>query len=260
MSRRRIFKHPPVSEVTLDLQFQGEVPAEELHRFPTTIGTSLGDPELIMRFSHHALVSPRRVHHQNPDPVPWGWEFQAEDPKRIVTVAATRITQNLLRSQDWPSGEYVGWERNAARFRELLTSVGPLFSGLSIRRAGLRYINRIAIKRETNLATWFTVVPEQLEPVRKLWDFTFTRTWESGTDFPQHSTTVTLTKSDPPKDMAEDETFGVTLDIDVFNLRVQDAPEFDSVPDWFEKAHLFENRVFESCITEALAAQFEPEE
>ena len=103
------------------------------------------------------------------------------------------------------------------------------------------------------------MVPAPLEPVNKLWDFTFTRTWESGIDFPQHSATVTLTKSDPPKDMAE-ETFGVTLDIDVFNLWVRDAPDFDSVPDWFEKAHLFENMVFESCVTDALAAQFQPEE
>ena len=53
---------------------------------------------------------------------------------------------------------------------------------------------------------------------------------------------------------------GVTLDIDVFNLWVRDAPDFDAVPEWFARAHLFENAVFESCIRDALAVQFQPME
>ena len=53
---------------------------------------------------------------------------------------------------------------------------------------------------------------------------------------------------------------GVTLDIDVFNLWVRDAPDFDAVPGWFERAHLFENMIFERCVTEALAVQFQPVE
>ena len=260
MSRRRIFKSPPVSEVILDLQFQDEVPADQLRHLPRKISGSLGDPKLVMRVSNFALVSPRRIQHQDPGASPWGWEFSGNDPERLVTVAATRITQNLLRSEDWPSGEYVGWEVNLARFCELLKVVSSLFSGLKIRRAGLRYINRVASEKGADLADWFTVVPAPLKPVKKLWDFTFTRTWESGIDFPQHSATVTLTKSDlPDEDMAA-ERFGVMLDIDVFNLWVQHAPDFDSVPEWFEEAHQFENRIFESCITEDLAAKFQPEE
>ena len=243
----------------MDLQFQDGAPIEQLVHLPRELSESLGDSVPIMRMSHHALVSPRRIEHQQPDHFPWGWEFSAEDPQRLVTVAANRITQNLLRSQDWPSGEYVGWELNSALFRELLRAVKPIFSTLTIRRAGLRYINRVVIDKRTDLADWFTVVPTPHEPVEKLWDFTFTRTWESGIDFPRHSVTVTLTKSDSPEEMVE-ETFGVTLDIDVFNLWVQHAPDFDSVPDWFEEAHLFENLVFESCITDALAAQFQPKE
>ena len=90
-------------------------------------------------------------------------------------------------------------------------------------------------------------------------DLAFTWTWESGIEFPQHSATVTLAKSDPPKDMGGD-MLGVTLDIDVFNLWVRDAPDFDAVPGWFERAHLFENMIFERCVTEALAVQFQPVE
>ena len=45
-----------------------------------------------------------------------------------------------------------------------------------------------------------------------------------------------------------DDVLGVTLDIDVFNLWVRDAPDFDAVPEWFDRAHLFVNAVFESCI------------
>ncbi len=212
-----------------------------------------------MRISNHALVSPHRIENQDPDHFLWGWEFLAEHPRRLVTVAANRITQNLLRSQEWPGGEYVGWELNSASFRELLTVVEPMFADLTIRRAGLRYVNRVVIKKGADLEDWFTVVPRPLQPVKKLWDFTFTRTWESGIEFPQHSATVTLTKSDPPHDMG-DEMLGVTLDIEVFNLWVKHAPDFDAAPEWFERAHLFENVVFESCITDALAVTFQPME
>ena len=259
MSRRRIYRRPPVAEVILDLQFQDAAPPEQLSRLPERIDGSLGDPVPVMRISNHSLVSPRRIENQDPDHFLWGWEFLAEDPRRLVTVAADRITQNLLRSQDWPGGEYVGWERNSASFRDLLEVVGPMFSELTIRRAGLRYINRVVIEKGADLEDWFTIAPAPLELVRKLWDFTFTRTWESGIEFPQHSATVTLGKSDPPKDVVED-MLGVTLDIDIFNLWVKDAPDFDAVPEWFERAHLFENRVFESCITGALAVQFQPME
>lgn len=259
MSRRRIYRSPPVAEVILDLQFQNEAPPEQLHRVPERIGGSLGDPVPVMRISNQALVSPRRIENQEPEHLLWGWEFLAEDPRRLVTVAADRITQNLLRSKDWPSGEYLGWERNSESFRKLLEVVEPMFADLTIRRAGLRYINRVVIEKRADLEDWFTVVPAPLELVTKLWDFTFTRTWESGIDFPQHSATVTLTKSDPPKDMGDD-TLGVTLDIDVFNLWVKDAPDFDAVPEWFHRAHLFENTVFESCITKALAVRFQPKE
>ena len=259
MSRRRIFRRPPVSEVILDLQFQDEAPAEQLPRVPERVGASLGDPVPVMRISNHSLASPRRIENQEPEHVLWGWEFLAEDPQRLVTVAANRITQNLLRSEEWPSGEYVGWELNSGSFRELLELVAPMFSSLTIRRAGLRYINRVLIKKGTDLQNWFNVVPAPLELVSKLWDFTFTRTWESGADFPHHSATVSLAKSDPPTDMSDDE-LGVALDIDIFNLWVKDAPDFDAVPDWFEQAHAFENVVFESCVTEALAVQFQPVE
>ena len=258
MSRRRVFKKPPVSEVILDLQFQEDAPPEQLPQLPERIG-SLGDPAPVIRISHQSLVSPRRIENQDPDHTLWGWEFLAEDPQRLVTVAANRITQNLLRSEEWPAGEYVGWELNSASFRRLLEVLAPTFAALTIRRAGLRYINRVVIGKGTDLGDCFTVVPAPPGQVEKLWDFTFTQTWESGIDLPKHSATVTLTKSDPPKDVPED-TFGVTLDIDVFNLWVKDAPSFDSVPSWFEEAHVFENEIFESCITEALAQQFQPEE
>ena len=243
----------------MDLQFRDEVPPEQLLQLPERIGGLLGASVPVMRISHHALVSPRRIDNQDPDHLLWGWEFLAENPQRLVTIAANRITQNLLRSEEWPGGEYVGWELNLASFCKLLEVAEPLFSALPICRAGLRYINRVVIDKGTDLGDWFTVVPAPPGPVRKLWDFTFTQTWESGIDFPKHSATVTLTKSDPPKDVGVD-TFGVTLDIDVFNLWVQDAPDFASVPDWFEDAHIFENMVFESCITDALALQFQPAE
>ena len=259
MSRRRIFRSPPVSEVILDLQFQDEAPPEQLPRVPERVGASLGDPVPVMRISNHSLASPRRIENQEPEHVLWGWEFLAEDPQRLVTVAANRITQNLLRSEEWPSGEYVGWELNSRSFRELLELVAPMFSSLTIRRAGLRYINRVVIKKGTDLENWFNVVPAPLELVSNLWDFTFTRTWESGIEFPHHSATVSLAKSDPPTDMSDDE-LGVALDIDIFNLWVKDAPDFDAVPDWFERAHLFESVVFESCITDDLAVQFQPVE
>jgi uncharacterized protein (TIGR04255 family) len=259
--RRRVYREPPVHEVVLDLQFAGETSIERLGSLPEQVGDTLGIANPVTRISAHTLASPRGVANRPPEQQFWGWEFVREDPIRVVTVSANQVAQHFLRSQGWPTDSYVGWEANASAFLDLLRVTGPFFKDLEVRRAGLRYINRIAIPSSSTLEEWFTVVPPPLTAVDGLWGFSISRTWERAPSHPGLSATVTLAKADiPPTVLPHPDDTGIVLDIDVFNLWVHDAPHLDEVPQWIQQAHSLENTIFESCITESLAARFKPTE
>lgn len=262
---RRQYRNPPVHEVIIDLQFAGALNRKELDRLPSLVGSAFGQTGPIQRVSQHTLLKPHGlVVNRPPNAVLWGWEFTTEEPHRVTTVSANQLTQHFLRSDDWPRGSYVGWEAHADAFTQLTEAVRDAFSDLAIRRAGVRYINRIAVPAESSLDEWFTVVPAPHPDLEELWDLKVSRTWARSKERPHLSGTVSLSRiQDPPLDdardgEAEDAPFALTLDIEVFNLYVRNAPSFDEISEWIEEAHKLENRIFEHCITEALAERFDP--
>lgn len=257
MSKRLHYRNPPVHEVILDLQFEGALPAQALQDLPSRVGHSLGEAKPITRISTHVLAGSRSATHRPPQTAFWGWEFFQEQPQRQVTVSANQITQHFQRSEGWPRDEYIGWEANAEAFVTLVSSVRGLFESQRIRRAGLRYVNRIAVPRSIMLEEWFSVAPTPLSVFEDVWDFNVSRTWERAPGFPGLSGTVTLGKIEiPPDDQPDEAALGVQLDVDIFNLWVRDAPQFSEVPEWIERAHSLENKVFKACIKKPLAHRF----
>jgi uncharacterized protein (TIGR04255 family) len=256
VAARRRYDNPPVHEVVIDLQFVRELNVEVLTAISGRLG-SLGNLSPIQRVTQHTMLRPSGIAvHRPPEPSFWGWEFTSSVPRRVTTVSGNQLTQHFLRSENWPEGTYVGWEVQAESFRQMLELVQPLYSELGIKRAGIRYVNRVALPAETALREWFTVVPPPLPELEGLWGLTVSRTWERAKDFPGLSGTVTLAKTDVPADHGG--SLGVILDIEIFNLYVKDAPAFAEVGQWIDQAHELENRIFESCITSKMAAMFDP--
>lgn len=257
MATRRRYKNPPVHEIVIDLQFEGELPTEVVAGLSTRLQAHLGTAAPIQRIVQQTTLRRSGIAvHRAPEPSLWGWEFDQTEPHRLTTVAANQLTQHFLRSESWPHGEYVGWEKQSEAFAILLDLARSAYSGLPIRRAGIRYVNRMALPNAVALRDWFTVVPPPLPEFDGLWDLTVSRTWSGAREYPGLSGTVSLSKIEAPTDV--EETLGFVLDIDIFNLYVKDAPDLEQVPGWIEKAHELENRVFEHCITGRLAALFEP--
>lgn len=262
--RRRIYRNPPVHEIVLDLQFAGEASFPDLQNLPRVIGNEFGEAKPITRISTHAFVGPNRTTPtaRPPEQAFWGWDMSDTDGerRRITSVTANQLTQHYLRSDQWPAGEYTGWEESADKFLELLQAVGPLFSKLDLQRAGLRYVNRIAVPRESDLETWFSIVPPPMQRLEDLWELSVTRTWKRAKDFPGLSGSVRMRMADDTRPSGTDDDVesqvGVILDIDVFNFWVKDAPKLSEVPEWMESAHSLEHQVFRSCIKPELEQRF----
>ena len=261
---RRIYQNPPVHEIVLDLQFAEEAPLPSVEAFPNIVGTEFGTPAPVSRISTHSLVGSIRssVTSRPPKQEFWGWDLVDRDRRRVSTVTADQLTQHFLRSDGWPEGPYSGWESSAEPFLKLLEAAAHLFENLVVRRAGLRYVNRIAVPRESDLETWFRVVPAPLESLNGLWELSVSRTWKEAPGFPGLSGTVSIMLTQD--DLAEEdlqsrsdlEEVAVTLDIDVFNFWVNKAPQLSEVPEWIERAHRLEHTIFRSCITPALEERF----
>jgi uncharacterized protein (TIGR04255 family) len=257
---RREYSNPPVHEVVLDLQFLVGIEDESVLR---TLRGRLSDLFKVTEEQNMTgvLFSVGPAGHElQPQPRQFtGWLFKDEDatPRWLFKTLATQLTLHIVRSAKWPHGKYVGWETIFARFMKLYDLVKDAYQPLTIRRVGLRYLNRIAIPMDDDPSSWFrfgTSAPEFLKGVRA---FSFRQTWENPGGEEDLGTTIGLTRIDiEDRELAADHQ-GVLLDIDVFNYWVKNAPTFAALPEWFTRAHSVENRIFESCISDRLRERFD---
>lgn len=258
---RRTYADPPVHEVVLDLRFRDNLDDERLEAIPEVLGEVFG-PVVPKRTSSFELQAGFG------SPVPnfrtesrfAGWEYRKEEPLWVLRAQHGQLTLHSARAEDWPRGPYIGWERILERFLDIVPRLEPVYGGLGIRRAGLRYLNRIALPLGSSTEEWFALTLPDPPSVEGLYSFTVEETWEKVVGFDGLSAKIRLAKIKIPDEELAEGRFGVLLDIDVFNLLVADAPEYEHVPGWFERAHEAENRVFESCVTDALRQTFNPTE
>lgn len=257
---RRIYSNPPVHEVILDLQFAVDADPEALEALPGVASDALGPASRLNSFAFRGGFSttgplPIDLHLQQD-----GWEFHRNDPTWIVRAQPQRFTIHSVRSQNWPRGEYIGWEHVAAYLASVHEVVDPLYGQLGVRRAGLRYINRIAVNEGAELERLFNMVPAGPSRVKNLYGFSTQQSWGEFEGAEGFSSTIRFGTIPIPENELEAGGVGLLLDIDVFNLYVETAPEWNECRQWFEDAHDVENHLFEDIITDDLRTTFNLEE
>lgn len=253
----RDYKNPPVHEVILDLQFEDEVDDAVLEALPTKVSEALGPATRLSSFSFEGGFSPSGATPFQAQVRATGWEFRRDEPTWIVRAQPQRLTLHAVRSENWPSGDYVGWEKVAAEFGSVQMAVASVYGELTIRRAGLRYINRIAVAAGEDLEELFHLIPPTPPAVQGLYAFTTHQAWAEVDDHPGYSASMRFGRIAMPDGVPEPEGIGLLLDIDVFNLYLPHAPSWDTCQKWFNEAHEVENALFESTVRDRLRDTFE---
>jgi uncharacterized protein (TIGR04255 family) len=138
----------------------------------------------------------------------------------------------------------------------MLRRVDAVFGEVKVKRAGLRYLNRIALPKHADVAEWLRLGMTAPELLAEPFAFNLRETWERIQGFDGLSATLGLARIHIEDALLATDHDGVLLDIEVFNLLIAHAPSFRQVPDWFVRAHDAENRVFEGCMTDALRNSF----
>lgn len=255
---RSTYAAPPVHEVVLDLKFREALDDEGLETIPDVLGTALDQsvPGRLSSFEVQAGVGSPAPNFRAGSRFS-GWEYVREEPLWVLRAQHGQLTMHFARSEDWPKGPYVGWERILEQFLDIVARLREVYGGLGVRRAGLRYLNRIAVPLGSATEEWFTLALPDPPSVEGLYSFAVEETWEKVVGFDGLSAKIRLAKIRIPHEELAEDQFGVLLDIDVFNLFVGEAPPYDDLAGWFEQAHEAENRVFESCITDALRQRFD---
>lgn len=253
---RKEYPNPPVHEVILDLRLKQGVSEEVVRSLPEAVPNRFGDPRPFQLFQLQAGISSTGAEQLGQESSFGGWIFEAEEPRWVLRTLRDRLTLHAARPGDWPKGEYVGWGEIQERFREVFDAVAAAYAHRELKRIGLRYQNRIAIPEGSDLGEWFNLRLEAPEVFGEVYSFNLRQTWGSLSDFDGLSSTVNLARISVEDPELAENHIGVLLDIDVFNLMVDEAPTWNNVLSWYSKAHEAENRIFEGCVTDQLRKTF----
>jgi uncharacterized protein (TIGR04255 family) len=132
-----------------------------------------------------------------------------------------------------------------------------VYGPLEPKRAGLRYLNRLAIPKGEDISQWLAFKLQAPQLLHDLYAFQVRQTWARAGDYDDISATIGLAKIDVGEPTIAVQNQGVLLDIDVFNLWIEKAPKYENLPAWFTRAHEVENQIFEDCMTNDLRARFD---
>jgi uncharacterized protein (TIGR04255 family) len=247
---RQRYKNPPVHEVILDIQFQGTLEEKPLEALGRDLADRFGRASPLTTFQFEGRFTPDEPAPLRGGVAFTGWEFSATGGW-LLRVHARQVTLHQVRSANWPAGHYVGWETIHERFRELHRALKESYGQLAVRRAGLRYVNRVAIPSGTDLRGLFTLVPPAPVGVTGLYTFSIHHSWAEVKDHDAFSASVRFARIAVPDGEVEPDALGVLLDFDVFNLYSANAPRWEALPEWFDEAHDVENDLFENAVTKS---------
>ncbi len=253
---RREYPNPPVHEVVLDVQFHRSLDEKVLRELRGRLAESFPQAEQMNLMQVEMALGPTGQGYQNTLRQFGGWQFK-KDGGWILQAGPTSLSLHLVRLGQWPVGPYVGWSVIYPLYLELHAALQELYSPLEPKRAGLRYLNRIAIPLGESVSDWLAFKLQAPKLLHDLYTFHLRQTWARAGEYEDIGATIGLAKIDVGDPAIAAENYGVLLDIDVFNLWVEKAPSYASLPDWFKRAHDVENEVFEGCLTDAIRERFE---
>jgi uncharacterized protein (TIGR04255 family) len=120
----------------------------------------------------------------------------------------------------------------------------------------LRYVNRLAVPQGTEPSRWLHLNTNAPPLLTSTYAFQWTQTWECIGENADVAATVTAARIEIEDHAVATGHQGILLDIDIFNLKVRNAPPLSEVCSWFERAHATENAIFEACVTDELRGTF----
>ena len=121
-------------------------------------------------------------------------------------------------------GPYPGWDVNGPWAFGVLRELAPIYGAFPLRRAALRYLNRIAIPERTDLREWFTVISPDPAGLTAPYIFQFGQTWERVKDRDDMSATVRLVTIAIEETSVQKGNQGALLDIEIFLRRGVNPP------------------------------------
>lgn len=250
------YRRPPVHEVALSLVFVTPASTRELEqlpgslrdRFPMVERQERVELEMTAGAAQQILSSARTFD---------GWRFTDASGTRVVFAAHSRASFHAVRPGQWPTGDYAGWPAIYREALALLTSFAPLYGQLNIERAGLRYLNRIAVPVGSRLEDWFNIGFTAPPLLRDTYAMNLRQTWGRIEGHDDLSATIGLATIEIPDPSVRLGHVGFLLDIEVFNLWKPLAPKFLQLRDWCRRAHDVEREIFEFSITDLLRQRFE---
>jgi uncharacterized protein (TIGR04255 family) len=254
----RTYLNPPAHEVILDLQFHQELDDEPVQELRSQLAGQFGFDEVMevtgseIMMAVGASEQSHRVRKRFE-----GWSFRTAPRAWMLNARKKQLTLHVVRAGKWPRGRYVGWQQIRNRYAALYEALENTYSKLDIRRAGLRYLNRIAVPHGDDLDDWFTLRFTQPSCLDGLYSFDHKQTWASAGADDGIGVTLRLAMIQIEDAELAREHVGVLLDIDVFNLFIKDAPAHEEVLGWYERAHAAENAIFEASVTDLARKSFD---
>lgn len=256
---RQQYRLPPVHEVILDVQFSRSIKDEHLREIQTRLSEHFESVQQQNVVQLQLGVGPEGQGFQNAASQFAGWLCSSHVKDWVFQAGLAAYTLHAVRPGPWPTGSYVGWGTIFARFQELHERLSDAYGGLEPKRVGLRYLNRIAIPAADDISSWFQFSVRAPGCLHELYTFNIRQTWARAGDNADISASVGLAKIEIGDPVVATANQGILLDIDVFNLGIERAPTYDSLAEWFDRAHDVENDIFEGCISPALRTRFSSE-
>ena len=242
------YKNSPITEAVCEFQF-GRDSAWDL-TMPGLVFTKLKKTFPTRRqLQQVAFAIPIR------DKVPAGIlkpadqvQFLRTDEKALVQLAPWTLSIHMLRP-------YSSWENFVPLIELALGAYRKGAAPKSLRRVGLRYINRLEIPRETlELADYFEFAPSIGSRLPQEHG-----SFHIGVDFPhqEHRDNLKIQLGTTPAERPGGLAF--LLDLDYFVVRAGEV-SFADVSDWVEIAHAHIEHAFEGCIKDTVREVLDQEE
>lgn len=241
----RNYKEPPLVEALCEFQFISD-------SWDWTI------PGIIYQHVNQRFPKKRQVRQvnieikeeptENKPPLPEIVEriqFLSEDEHQLVQVGPNMLAVNCVSS-------YPHWTNFRVLIREMFDVYHSIANPSTIKRIGLRYINRIEIpEAQFDISTYFNLEPKLPDEISHDFLNLFLR---MELPYPSDNGMLILTFGSAPVKTTDKSSFILDLD---FVTQQNSNIQFDITDRWVETAHSNIETAFEACISDRLRELFQ---
>lgn len=255
-TRARRYRLPPVHEVVIGVDLNEGVDIAALEVLPARLHSQLPVAQREERLEISTAFGPTGQPVLNQSRLRDGWRLRDEQTSRVLVARPSQIAMHAVRPGPWPSGEYAGWEAIYSDSLKIFETVAGLYGSAKLRRAGLRYLNRIAVPVNSEFEEWFTLGLHAPPFLQDEFAMNLRQSWARVLGDEDLSATIGLAIIQIPEPALQRGHVGFLLDIEVFAIGNK-APSLIEMAEWCRRAHDVEGGIFEWCITDNLRKRFE---